>query len=65
MLKNHFHTGIFDILRLWKKTNLRGVRSNSNLQVSNIVLAYNQVILAENDIDLQKIAKNLWYIDTL
>jgi len=36
---------------MWKKTNLRG--------------AYNQVILAENYIDLQKIAKSLWYIDTL
>jgi len=50
---------------MWKKTNLRGIRSNSNLQVSYIVFAYNQVILAENDIDLQKIAKSLWYIDTL
>jgi hypothetical protein len=38
---------------------MRGIRSNSNLQVSNIVFAYNQVILAENDIDLQKIAKGM------
>ena len=33
------------------------------MQVSNIVFAYNQVILAENE--LQKITKSLWYIDTL
>ena len=44
---------------MWKKTNLRGIRSNSNLQVSNIVFVYNQEILAENEIDLQKIAKSV------
>ena len=35
------------------------------MQVSNIVFVYNQEILAENEIDLQKIAKSVWYIDTL
>ena len=50
---------ILDILWMWKQTNMRGIRQIVNCKYPILYFAYKYVILTENDIDLQKLAKGM------